>query len=272
MSQPLVSIILPVYNSTAFLEQAVNSVFNQTCQEWELIIMDDGSGGGIGDELKKYAARDSRIRYYRQNNQGGGRARNNAVALADGKYIAFIDDDDAWLDDNKLEKQTGFLAAHEDYSVVGAITTRIVDEDGNFIVDHIKADSDDLIRKAMMRRNCFTTSAVMISKADFVKVGGFKNMRLAEDYDLWLRLGLLGRFANLDTTVQYMLRQSSTGAKRRLEMARITSKIIDNYKKNYPGYWRGKIYCWLRILYYWIFGYRPPYFFARKVFRKSQDK
>lgn len=89
------SIIMPVYNSEKFLADALNSVINQTYKDFELIIIDDGSTDGSSDICEEYAKNDKRIKYVHQENSGGQVARNNGLDIATGKYIAFVDSDDA---------------------------------------------------------------------------------------------------------------------------------------------------------------------------------
>lgn len=107
--QSLVSIITPTYNSEAFIAQTINSVQNQTYQNWELIIVDDASSDGTVELIQKFIENDSRIQLHKLiENSGAGVARNCAVQLAKGKYIAFLDSDDVWKS-QKLKKQVDFL-------------------------------------------------------------------------------------------------------------------------------------------------------------------
>ncbi len=106
MSQPLVSIIIPSYNRARIIPQAIQSVLNQTYENWELLIVDDGSS--IPFELES-TLKDPRIQILRNaTNQGAAAARNKGIHHAKGVYIAFLDTDDQWLP-HKLEKQVAFL-------------------------------------------------------------------------------------------------------------------------------------------------------------------
>lgn len=108
-AQPLVSIITPVYNSEKYLAQAIDSVIGQTHSGWELLLVDDCSTDGSAKIMAEYARQDSRIRcVYRAENGGAAAARNNALALAQGRYVAYLDADDAWLP-RKLERQIDFM-------------------------------------------------------------------------------------------------------------------------------------------------------------------
>ena len=94
MDAPLFSIILPVYNGTRYLREAIESVQAQTERSWELIALDDGSADGSGEMLEKLAAADSRIRFVRHANCGVATTRNRGLAAAHGYYVTFLDQDD----------------------------------------------------------------------------------------------------------------------------------------------------------------------------------
>ena len=94
MNNPLVSIVMPVYNVQAYLKEALNSILNQTYKNIEIICVDDGSTDQSLDILKEYAAKDARVRYIQQQNQFAGVARNNGMKQVRGKYVMFLDADD----------------------------------------------------------------------------------------------------------------------------------------------------------------------------------
>lgn len=109
---PLVSILTPAYNASATLAQAIESVRSQSVTDWEMIIVDDYSSDGTTALASHYAQMDERIRIIRRAEQGGMVvARNQAMAAATGRYIAFLDADDAWLP-RKLELQLAFMEEH----------------------------------------------------------------------------------------------------------------------------------------------------------------
>lgn len=107
---PLISIITPCYNSMFFISQTIESVLAQTYQDWEMLIIDDCSTDGSPSIIQWYGEKDSRIKYFSTGNPSGSPSvpRNIGIEHAQGKYIAFLDSDDAWLPD-KLEEQISFL-------------------------------------------------------------------------------------------------------------------------------------------------------------------
>ena len=104
-----VSIIMPAYNSEQFIGEAIGSVVQQTFTCWELLIIDDGSTDRTSEIAKSFAAQDDRIKYIKlENNCGASTARNTAMDIAGGKYLAFLDSDDTWFP-KKLAVQVSFM-------------------------------------------------------------------------------------------------------------------------------------------------------------------
>ena len=117
MMQPKISIIIPTYNRSGLLTQAVRSVQAQTFRDWELIIVDDGSTDDTRAVAGKMARDDARIHYVYEPNAGQAAARNKGVESARGEYLAFLDSDDVYLPEN-LEKKLAFLESHPDALMV----------------------------------------------------------------------------------------------------------------------------------------------------------
>lgn len=111
--QPLVSIVTPSYNAEKYIEETIDSILNQTYQNWELLIVDDISNDNTLEIISKYVEQDSRIHCYVLEEKGGASlARNRAIRESKGKYIAFLDSDDVWKED-KLEKQVEFMEKND---------------------------------------------------------------------------------------------------------------------------------------------------------------
>lgn len=105
----LVSVITPAYNCEKYIEECIESVLNQTYNNWEMIIVNDKSSDNTQSIIESYVEKDSRIRLFNQEkNAGVAAARNKALELSEGRFVAFLDSDDAWKS-NKLEKQLGFM-------------------------------------------------------------------------------------------------------------------------------------------------------------------
>lgn len=184
MSSPLISVIIPTYNRLAFVLEAVDSVLKQTLQDFELIVIDDGSNDETAKALKKY---EDRLLYRYQKNQGVSRARNFGLKMARGKWIAFLDSDDLWLPE-KLETQVRFFS--ENPGAVICQTEEIWIRKGRRVNPQKKHQkfSGDIFAPSLLL--CLVSpSAVMIQRDLFERVGYFdETLPACEDYDLWLRI------------------------------------------------------------------------------------
>jgi glycosyltransferase involved in cell wall biosynthesis len=240
--KPLVSVLLATYNGGRFIRRAIQSVFNQTFSNCELIVIDDCSNDGTFEILKEFENEERVIRLRNEVNLGYQKSLNRGMREARGEYIAIIDDDDRWLDEDKLKKQVEFLASHPEYVLVGADRV-IVDEDGSELARPSLPKSDEEIRGKMLERNCFAHSSVMYRKSAAVKVGCYRESRYpySEDYDLWVRLGTIGKLANLPIYGGgYTVRGRKVGYNFRLRFipAVRSMVLISHYKNKYPHYWR----------------------------------
>jgi glycosyltransferase involved in cell wall biosynthesis len=128
MNEPLVSVIIPTFNCGRYVEDAIESVLNQTFRRFEIIVVDDGSTDDTGSKLKKYK---DRVQVVTQENQGSSKARNVGLELSRGDYVAFLDADDRWLPE-KLERQ---LACFRELGDVGMVFTDFsaIDPDGGIV-------------------------------------------------------------------------------------------------------------------------------------------
>ena len=180
---PQVSVVIPAYNAADFIADTVNSVLNQTFQDFEVIVVDDGSKDGTIAALEPFG---DRIRVYPQTNGGVARARNRGVGLAKGSWIAFLDADDLWQPD-KLERQLA------DPSHVMSYTDRInIGARGDLPErqsDITRMHDGDVFVPLMREGNFITNTSVMIRRELFLQLGGFyTGLNGTEDWDLWIRV------------------------------------------------------------------------------------
>ncbi len=197
---PLVSVVMPNYNGSRFLEDTIESVLRQSFQDYEFIIVDDASTDHSMEIIGKYQ-KDPRIRVHRQEKNGQiCTALNKGLSLAKGKYIARIDSDDLWLPD-KLERQVCYMESHEECGVCFT-QLDIIDEDGNIINDHESAlyslfsqenrTREAWIRKLYLEGNCLPHPSAVIRRDALFAVGEYDYIGLQlQDYDLWLRILLI---------------------------------------------------------------------------------
>ena len=186
-----ISVIITTFNgeTRGFLEEAIESVLNQAYKSFELLIIDDGSQDKTKDFCEKYL-KDSRVKYFYQENRGISGARNLGIKKSSGDYICFLDDDDVWLPE-KLEKQIKFFNNCTD-SKLGMVHTWVeeIDEYGNHIALKKITTSGNILKRLFDEDNVINSaSSVMIKKDVFKITGIFKDHMIhVEDIELWFRI------------------------------------------------------------------------------------
>lgn len=183
----MVSVILTVFNGERFLKSAIESVLNQTYQEFELIVINDGSCDSSEAIVLSYSQTRGRIRYFSIKNGGVSRARNYGINIAQGEFIAFIDQDDIWLP-NKLEQQVKILKDCRDIGLVSCYLNYI-DSAGSLIGVSKFLNSGYYNREKLLISNSFgPPSSVMIRK-DCIGFDFWFDETLSgpEDRDFWFR-------------------------------------------------------------------------------------
>ncbi|WKW45837.1 glycosyltransferase family A protein [Myroides sp. JBRI-B21084] len=185
------SIIIPLYNKEQFIENTLKSVLQQTYQNFEIIIVNDGSTDRSIELLQKYT--DKRIQIIHQQNQGVSVARNNGIKLAKAQFICFLDADDYWYPHfletfntliEKYKNQYVFSAAFEVETKWNTFKSMYsIDPNQNdLVVDFFEASKKECV---------LWTSCAVFDKSVFEKVGNFdKTIKIAQDTDLWIRIGL----------------------------------------------------------------------------------
>lgn len=197
MLSPKVTVIIPTYNRSHLIRDAVESVLNQTYQDFELIVVDDGSTDNTKEILSVYQ---DKLTYIYQDNQGRSHARNHGIKLARGEYIAFLDSDDVWFLD-KLARQVPVLeSAPPDVVLVHGYKC-IVDKNLQPVLGwELKLrDLYALVEKReetyenFLYFNCLFTSTVLVRKTSLLEISGYDVfIEGREDLDLYLRLLLKG--------------------------------------------------------------------------------
>ena len=227
-STMLVSVIIPVYNSSKYISKAIDSVLAQTYSNYEIIVIDDGSTDNTKAKLEQYK---NKVRYIYQENQGSAAARNTGIKLARGELIAFLDADDLWSMPQKLEKQVACFIADLD---LGGVNTgwRIIDGSGK----HIKTvqpwhKAPKLDLETWLKKKCVRTSAMIFRREWLEKVGGFDpEIRQSHDVDLILRLSLAGckTVWLKEETVCYRQHEENT-TKDSLKQAKYIQAVLDKF-------------------------------------------
>ena len=246
--KPLISVLLPTYRRGENLKEAIGSVLSQTYKNLELIIVDDTPDNTIFDIISRI--NDPRIIYIKNRERlGFVKSLNKGTSLAKGKYIARIDADDIWIDFMKLEKQVKFLEDNPEYVLCGGGII-IVDKKGKEIVRFLHPQEDKEIRKSLLLIDNFTHSSVVFRKDTFEKVKGYdEKLDFAEDWDLWLKLGKIGKFYNFPEYFVQYLKSPETRSNRKKEID-IGNELRKKYRLDYPNYHKAVIFSWFYSFYY----------------------
>lgn len=206
----LVSIIMPTYNCGRFIRESIDSVIAQTYSNWELLIVDDCSTDNTEEIVSSFE--DLRIHYQSNaHNMGAALTRNEALKIAKGQYVAFLDSDDLWEPD-KLEKQIAFMQAHN-YAFTFA-EYQILNEDGTPTGKRLRMPPM-LTYKQYLRNTAIGCLTVIIDKE---KTGYFEmpNIKSSHDMALWLQIMKRGfnAYALPDCVASYRVVATSNTAKK----------------------------------------------------------
>lgn len=213
-----VTVIIPTYNRAHFIKDAVESVLNQTYQDFELIVIDDGSTDNTREVLAVYK---DKLTYIYQDNQGRSSARNQGIKLAQAEYIAFLDSDDVWFPD-KLERQVPVLESASDNVALVHGYKCIVDKNLQPVsgwelkLRHLyaRAERGEETYENYLRLACIFTSTILVRKSSLLEINGYDvSVKSMEDLDLYLRLLLQDyRFAFISEPplIKYRCHENNT--------------------------------------------------------------
>lgn len=205
MDKPLVSVIMPAYNAELYIGEAIESVVNQTFQNWELIIINDGSTDGTLNQIKRF--KNSKIRLYESVNRGQAYQLNYGISISKGNFIAIAHADDISLP-TRLEKQVAFLAQNLSIGVCGSAIKLF----GAFTEKAVSYPTDpSLCYQELFFGNPLAHPAIMIN-ALILKESKLEyddSYQAAEDYNLWIRLCYFTKLSNLsEILVHYRIHQN----------------------------------------------------------------
>ena len=204
---PQVSVLMPVYNGETFLGQAIESILQQTFDDFEFIVINDGSTDRSAEVVQLYD--DPRIRYFEnERNIGLTRSLNRGLSLVRAPYLARMDADDTSLP-QRLAKQVNFLDMHHEVGVVGS-AVQIIDEHGNISRKWEPPETHEVLRWCLCLFTPIAHPTVMMRQDIVKQVGNYcTDMVTAQDHDLWRRLSLLTRLANLPDVLLHLRQHRS---------------------------------------------------------------
>lgn len=203
-----VSVVIPAYNSAAFIADAIDSALLQDYPHKEIIVVDDGSTDGTPELVAGYG---EQVRLMRQHNAGPAAARNHGVRVSQGELIAFLDSDDYWLP-GKLTAQVAYLDRHEDIALLfhdWEVATAQTDDDKRLRASirttgqthrqaRLSVCQEGWLYNELLFDSIMTTISVMMRRTLFDRLGGFdESLPQGQDYDMWLRASRETRIAKL---------------------------------------------------------------------------
>lgn len=215
-NKPKVSVVMPAYNAEKYISTAIESILNQTFKEFEFIIIDDGSTDSTWEVISRYANKDGRVVPVKnERNLKICKSLTKGIDKARADLIARMDADD-WAYPERLKYQVEFMERNPEVVILGN-AIEVCDKNINPINTRKYVQTDKKIRKRILKNSPFAHPTVMYRKSAVLEAGGYDSgLADIEDYDLYFRLGKLGRFANLDETLLKLRTHSASVSNRKI--------------------------------------------------------
>ncbi len=237
-NQCRVSVIMLTMNRAQYIEPAIVSVRNQTFQDWELIIVQDGSDERVRNAVNPWLVKEARIRYFHRSEVGNiANGTNFAIARAKGRFIAILDDDDAWIHPDKLAMQVAMMVRDEDVVCVGG-GALVVDVYGNEVMRYLKPAQDCDCRRRALLTNPLIHSTALYRKSSADSFGLYDDtLNAFADYDFCLKLMRCGRLINLpEYFVSYRVWDEGSSSRYGMSIAWSNFKIINRHFLSFRYY------------------------------------
>ena len=236
-SKPLISVLLCVCNGERYLAESIDSIINQTFENWEMIAIDDGSTDKTLGILRDYAKKDIRIKVYTQKNIGLTKSLNKSISISSGKYLARQDADDISIL-NRFELQINEFKKDNKTILVTGRTEVVNIEGSHLIITSPPANYREMKKTIFKLSNPFTHGSLMIKKSSLLKIHGYcEDFISSQDFDMIIRLSKFGKYKVINDII-YKLRKHPESItvkrwKNRFKYSFMFSKTI---KSNYKEY------------------------------------
>lgn len=218
-----VSVLMPIFNAENYLAEAIDSVIFQSYQDWELIIINDGSTDRSDQIIRTY--NDKRIKYFKNaENKGITYTRNLMIERAKGEYIAFLDSDDL-AHRERLKEQVSFLDKNRDYAMCGT-WAYMIDNSGNVLKKMNLTHGSQEIKSTLLFSNSFVQSSVMIRSSILAEMPYDISFPVSEDYELWTRVVEKYKVENIPQHLTYYRWHDSNISKTKKDLLDSTAKKI----------------------------------------------
>jgi glycosyltransferase involved in cell wall biosynthesis len=198
---PVLSVVMPLYNGEAYLGATLDGILTQSFEDFELLIMDDGSTDGSVALAQDYASRDGRIQVFKRENRGIPKTVNELFSMICGRFVTRSDADDI-SEPGRFALQLAHLDAHPDVVALGGQALYMDEEARPIFVPRLPLNHDRIDEMNLGGRTAFVQSSVMM-RADAVrKIGGYdEGYPFAQDLEMWLRLAEIGQLENLEDVI-----------------------------------------------------------------------
>jgi len=258
----LVSIILSTYNwKHNWLSKSIDSVLTQSYKNFELIIINDCSTNDIEKTILKYKDKDDRIVYIKnEKNLRLTKSLNKGIELSKWEYIARIDDDDIWTDNEKLQKQVDFMELNPEYWLCGTQVI-FIDENDNELEKIKNPTENNDIKNSILFGCKFFHSSVIIRKKALDEVWLYSSdWDYSEDHELWLRIWTKYKLHNLDDfSLLYRINTNGICFTNSFKQRKSGIILVNKYKSYYPHYFLAQIYS------IWLIIFKSFTLFLRKI-------
>lgn len=235
-NQPLISVIMSVFNREKYVKESIESILQQSNQNFEYLIVDDGSTDNTSNILKRYATKDSHIVLIEKKHSGLADSLNVGLRQAKGEWIARLDADDIAVPD-RLSSQWNFVRNNRDIVLLGGGCIEI-DKNATTIKEHIYPQNHNaLIRRLENGKAFFPHSSAFFNKEYIMNLGGYNNKFLrSQDCDLWLRVGENALISCLKTPVVKLRKHSqmiSIADRGKLQLVMGISAIVCHFRRKW---------------------------------------
>jgi glycosyltransferase involved in cell wall biosynthesis len=226
-------VVIPVFNGEKFIGQALESVFSQTYKDFEVICIDDGSSDGSPEVIAQYGGK---VRYFRQENAGPSSARNAAMNMSRGEFIAFLDQDDLWYPD-KLRLQMDYLKRHPDVAMVHSNINISRDD---VVIHHglpiERRQNGSSVFEELYLGNFINSITVVARRKIFDIIGLFdEDFRMAQDYDLWMRIASRFKIAYQDEIMAEYRLHDNNSSRNNIAVIKDDLNILYKMRSLYPS-------------------------------------
>ena len=187
----MISVIIPNYNTSQYLKEAISSVYNSNIKEYEIIVVDDGSTDDYLSVIKDFEHLQN-FKFIRQNNAGLAAARNTGIKSAAGQYLVFLDSDDL-IEEDKLQIQSNMLDENPNVDVVYSRSIFFIEDDPSKRISTLFPCPSGIILEKLLAGNFIHVNSAMVRSSAIEKVNNFdSDLRALEEWDLWLRMATEG--------------------------------------------------------------------------------